>query len=386
MVFNKWHIFGLYFTISFLCMASLAFGQSSTEIQIRKVFNQLVSVYGSAKSAPQLVIIPKTDKSKSVPAKYLPNPTPKIEIDPHLYTVCQSFGEDSLNALAVVLSHELTHYYNDHLFCSDFAFANLYGKQPHLAKMVRDASLSSIKDKEAEADIKGFFFAAAAGYKPHGVQAPLINKIYKAYHFADIQQGYPSKEERMAIAISAEKTANELYEKFKSGLHALEKKEYDAAFAYFEEANKKIPFRENLNNMGVAKTLKALEMKPVAKEEYDFPKRFQYPIEIDNKSRLQKNNTRSSDDEQKEMKTLLLSAQKDFETAISLDPMYSKSYINLACVYDLLGNHLSAIALIKEKYPQKDQLSNEAKKILAIAYYHEDLEKKAVGIWEEIEL
>ena len=342
MVFNKWHIFRLYFTISFLCMASLAFGQSSTEIQIRKVFNQLVSVYGSAKSAPQLLIIPKTDKSKSVPAKYLPNPTPKIEIDQDLFKVCQSFGEDSLNAVAVVLSHELTHYYNDHLFCSDFAFANLYGKQPHLAKMVRDASLSSIKDKEAEADIKGFFFAAAAGYKPHGVQAPLINKIYKAYHFADIQQGYPSKEERMAIAISAEKTANELYEKFKSGLLALEKKEYDAAFAYFEEANKKIPFRENLNNMGVAKTLKALEMKIPEKIEKENPQRFTYPIEIDNSSRLKNEVTRGLDDPSDDIKELLISAQRNFETAIRLDVNYVKGYVNLATTLDLLGNYPKA--------------------------------------------
>ncbi|MHA8054043.1 M48 family metalloprotease [Aquirufa sp. OSTEICH-129A] len=367
-------------------MASLTFGQTSAETQVRKVFNQLLSFYGSAKSAPQLTIIKNTDKSKSVPAKYLPNPTPKIEIDHQLYTVCQSFGEDSLNAVAIILSHELTHYYNDHLFCSDFAFANLYGKQPNLAKMVRDASLSSIKDKEAEADIKGFFFAAAAGYKPHGVQAPLIHKIYKAYQIADIQQGYPSKEERMSIAKSAENTANELYEKFKSGLLALEKKDYDVAITYFEEANKKIPFRENLNNMGVAKTLKALEMKTITKDEYEFPERFQYPIEIDNKSRLQKNYTRSSVDESKEIKALLLSAQKDFDTSISLDPMYLKSYINLACVYDLLGNHLSAIGLITEKLPQKDQLSNAAKKILAIAYYHEDLEIKAEVIWNELEL
>jgi predicted Zn-dependent protease len=365
-------------------MASLAFGQSSTEIQIRKVFNQLVSVYGSAKSAPQLLIIPKTDKSKSVPAKYLPNPTPKIEIDQDLYKVCQSFGEDSLNAVAVVLSHELTHYYNDHLFCSDFAFANLYGKQPHLAKMVRDASLSSIKDKEAEADIKGFFFAAAAGYKPHGVQAPLINKIYKAYHFADIQQGYPSKEERMAIAISAEKTANELYEKFKSGLHALEKKEYDAAFAYFEEANKKIPFRENLNNMGAAKTLKALEIKNPSMEEIKFPERFRYPLELENKSRLHKERTRSLDNESDKMDEFLKSAQKYFQEAIRLDPKFEMGYVNLACVYDMLEKYNLSIGTIHELPNYQSNIN--AKRILAIAFYHNDQIIEAEKIWKEIQL
>jgi hypothetical protein len=62
----------------------------------------------------------------SIPAKY--NPIvgkPKIEVDQKLFSVCRTYGKDSLNAVAVVLSHELAHYYSDHTFCSDYAYAYL---------------------------------------------------------------------------------------------------------------------------------------------------------------------------------------------------------------------------------------------------------------------
>lgn len=364
-------------------MPCIVFGQNSKK-QIEMVFNQLITVYGSAKSTPQLEII-KKEKLPIPPAKYIATPLPKIAIDIDLYKICQSFGKDSLNALSVVLSHELTHYYNDHTFCSDYAYANLYSNNPVLAKEIRNSSLASRNEKETEADIKGFFFAAAAGFQPFGLQGRIIDTIYKAYNLPDIQTGYPTKQKRKEIAESAETEANKLYGYFKAGLRALEDKKYDEAISNFINANGKIPFRENLNNMGVAKVRKALEMKAPSKAEDDMPKRFQYPLEVDNTSRLNKEQTRTSTDKVA-MNNLLVDAQKDFEKAIALDPSYHKSRINLACVYDLLGNHLSAIAEITEKLPKEIQESQAAKQILAIAYYNADKEEKAEEIWKELKL
>jgi predicted Zn-dependent protease len=363
-------------------MPYFVFGQNSKK-QIEIVFDQLITVYGIAKSKPGLEIV-KKDKLPIAPAKYLATPTPKIVIDVDLYKICQSFGKDSLNALAVVLSHELTHYYNDHTFCSDYAYVSLYSSNPVLAKEIRNSSLTSRKEKETEADIKGFFFAAAAGYKPFGLQGQVIDKIYTAYGLTNTQLGYPSKQDRKELALSAEKQASELYKHFESGLLALKNKQYDMAIALFEKANK-IPFRENLNNIGVAKVLKALELKVPSKGEIDSPKRFQYPLEIDIVSRLNKEVTRNSSDTEK-LSNLLFDAQKDFEKAITLDPSYYKSRINLACVYDLLGKHLSAIAEITEKLPKETQESRAAKQILAIAYYNADMEEKAEEIWKELKL
>ena len=86
------------------------------------------------------------------------------------------------------------------------------------------------------------------------------------------------------------------------------------------------------------------------------------------------------------MEKLLNEAQNAFEKALQLDPSFHKGRINLACVYDLLGKHNSAIAEITEKLPAETKASNEAKRILAIAYYNADMEDKAEKIWRELKL
>ena len=85
------------------------------------------------------------------------------------------------------------------------------------------------------------------------------------------------------------------------------------------------------------------------------------------------------------MNTLLKSAQKDFEKAISLDSNYTTAYVNLACVFDLLDNPEAAIGKIKEM-PLDKQISIDAQRILAIGYYHADNEKKAEEIWSKLKM
>ena len=82
---------------------------------------------------------------------------------------------------------------------------------------------------------------------------------------------------------------------------------------------------------------------------------------------------------------LLQSAQSDFEKAISLDPLFVKSYVNLACIFELLDNPDNAIGTIK-RLSKADQNTSDAKKILAIAYFHSDRESLAEAIWEELNL
>ena len=382
MGYKKEKIFKLFTAVLMCSFSAFIYGQSNknSDKQVRFVFNQLISVYGSAKPAPIL----KVDKYL-LPASYIANPEPIIKVDLALYKLCQTFGKDSLNALAVVLSHELTHYYNDHTFCSDYAFAN-FKSNAQLQSKIGQASYNARIEKESEADIKGFFYAAAAGFQPHGLQGLLIGKVYAAYKLADIQKGYPTKQERIDIADNAEKKAVQLFEFFKNGLIALENKQYDQAIEFFNKANSQVPFRENWNNIGVAKARKALSLKVNSKAEVDNPIRFLYPLEVENKSRLLNERTRSIDDTSDEIEELLNEAQSAFEKAIQLDPSFHKSRINLACVFDLLDKHTSAIAEITEKLPKEVQESTEAKRILAIAYWNTDMEVKAESIWLELKL
>lgn len=384
---NKRPYFKMYFIAVLMCSYTcFTFGQTNTNThnQVQFVFDRLISVYGSAKTEPKFEIV-KKGKVAIPPAKYISDGQPTIQIDEAFYKICQTFGKDSLNALAIVLSHELTHHFNDHTFCRDYGFANLNTVKPNLKKTIGSASSNAKKDKETEADIKGFFFAAAAGFEPHGLQEKLITKIYKAYNLTDIQENYPSLQERRDLAQSADKKASELYNDFKNGLIALENKQYDVAIKCFESANVKIPFRENLNNIGVAKARKALLLKVKTSEEYKFPDRFLYPLEVENKSRLAQETTRSNNDRAQQMTELLLSAQKDFQESIRLDPKFTKGYINLACVYELLGKYNLALGTIEE-LTKDEQNSIEARRVLAIIFYYNKSENKANEIWSELKI
>lgn len=357
--------------------------QIKTEKQIKLVFNDLVLAYGNAKSAPQLIIIDEKIIQKT-PAFYSPSPKPSIKVDNYFYKLCQTFGKDSLNALSIVISHELAHYYNDLSFCADFAFA-IRDKNKELAIKLKTVSKTEKMSSESQADYQGLFYANIAGYQTFQVYDKLIDAIYKTYNLKDENVGYPTKSERKKLANSALQKSNELYQLFINGLKLKDGKKYSEAISLFEQINTYFPSRENYNNIGVLKTLQALELKVLTSEEHRFPKRFLYPLEIDNSSRLNQNNTRGIETDQQKMQELLKSAQKDFEKAISLDSSYTKAFINLACVFDLLDNPEAAIGKIKE-LSKELQNTNDAKRILAIAYYHADNEKKAEEIWEELKM
>lgn len=367
-------------TLFFSVMSFFMFGQNKEEPQIRKVFNQIVLAYGSSKTAPELVV---TKQKQDRPAFYKFDKKPIVTIDTYLFTICRSFGKDSLNALSVVIGHELAHYYNEHSFCTDFAFA-IRNKNEVFSKKVKLIDKNQKIIYETQADDKGLFYAAIAGYEPFEVQPKLLDTIYTQYQLKDTD-GYPTKVQRKEIAKNALLKSKRLYETFTLGLKYIQEKNYDKAIEAFNTVNNDFPSRENYNNLGVARTLKALDLKEPNAIEKPTPERFLYPIEIENKSRLNKEITRSLDDSSEEIEQLLKEAQNDFQEAIRLDPNFTKGYINLACVLDLLGNYPKSIGTILELTKEK-QNTLEAKRILAIAYFHDKQENKANAIWNELKM
>jgi tetratricopeptide (TPR) repeat protein len=379
---NLQNNFKVSITLILVFISFFSMGQTHAEKQIESVFDNLVLAYGNSKAAPKLAYF-KKEAIKTTPALYTTSPQPTIMVDVKFYDLCRSFGKDSTNALAVVLSHELAHYYNDHSFCADFAFV-VRKNNAELAQKLKMVSKSDKISRETQADYQGFFYAAIAGYNPFDCYEKTIEGIYKQYQLPETNPGYPSKAERKQMAIAVKQKTSELYLAFQKSIQLKEEKKYDEAMQLLEEINTYFPSRENYNNLGVIKTLSALDLKVLTLEEHKFPKRFLYPLELDNSSRLNQNGTRGAEADQAKMVQLLKSAQKDFEKAISLDPNYTMAFVNLACVFDLLDNPEAAIGKIKE-LSKEQQNTNEAKRILAIANYHADNETKADAIWREIE-
>ncbi len=90
---------------------------------VKNVFDKLVKAYGSSKSAaPQLKILPNSENVRTV-ARYSSTNRPTVIIDEKLIDICLGLKHDSLNALAIIISHELAHFYKDHTFCIDYAYA-----------------------------------------------------------------------------------------------------------------------------------------------------------------------------------------------------------------------------------------------------------------------
>lgn len=367
----------------FFFISQWTYAVNSDDKKVIEIFNKIVLAYGSPKSAPQLIF---SDKQMFTPAIYYAQPNARIVIDRKFFDICKSIHGYEVDAMAIVLSHELAHYYNDHTFCSDFAFAIRVENQAFSSKL-KNLSKSEKIAFETEADLKGLFYAASAGYNPFAIYQDLLNKIYAYYKISDNVAGYPTKNERLAIHSEAEQKVAQLYLLFQQGILAGKKGDYAQAIENFETLNRHFPSRENYNNIGVYNTLIALRLYPLSRVAYLNPKRFEYPLQLEKDSRLIiEKRTRSNDAKTQEIiRTALLNAQRAFEKSIALDPGYYNSYINLACVYDLLGNPEGALGKIKE-LPAAIQNQKRAKRIQAIAYYHMDLIEKAEEIWSGLKL
>jgi tetratricopeptide (TPR) repeat protein len=369
--------------ISFIFISQLSYGLGDDKKTVKEIFNKIVLAYGSPKSAPQLIF---SEKNMSTPAIYYASPNARIIVDPKFFEICKSMQGYERNAMAIVLSHELAHYYSDHTFCSDFAFA-MRDDNRELSGKLKQLSKSEKIALETEADLNGLFYATSAGYNPFAIYAELLEKIYAYYKLNDRVEGYPSKSERIAIHSKAQEKIAQLYIVFQQGINAGVSGDYDVAIEKFNILNRHFPSRENYNNIGVYHAYKALSIYPISRDAYKNPERFSYPLQVERESRLVlKAKTRSNGIESQEtIKEALLSAQKAFEKSIALDPTYYNSYINLACVYDLLDNPEGALGKIKE-LPIEVQNQKRSKRIKAIAYYHMDFNQKAIELWEGIGL
>ena len=369
---------GILLFVIFFILCFDTFSQSYNKQVVENVYQKLVSAYGDLKAAPKLI---HSNKNINGPASFSQFDK-SVTIDKSLYDICRKLGKDSLNALSIVISHELAHYYYQHDFCSDFGYL-MNSKNKAFSSKIIKLGISQKLIYETQADRWGLFHSAMAGFQPFEINEELLNLIYKSYPYEEAN-GHPTKKQRIDIGLTSSKEIISLYKSFTQGLSLLKENKLDSSIIEFEKIIRTFPSREIYNNIGVARTRKALLYKPKTKEEYDFPERFKYPIELENQTRLNREETRSLQVENN-FTELLLIAQSDFEKAISLDPLFVKSYVNLACIFELLDNPDNAIGTIK-RLNKADQNTSDAKKILAIAYFHSNRESLAEAIWKELNL
>ncbi len=244
----------------------------------------------------------------------------EIVLEEKAYDVCSRYGDA---ALATLLGHELTHYYENHAWRRGFAH--------DFRDLKVGITLDSLRDdvtNETQADYLGGFLAYSAGYPVFEKGTELMGDLYAAYGLPAQINGYPSLPDRQMLnARSTEKLRRlvDLYD-MANLMTAIGK--YSEAYAFYQYVLQEYQSREIYNNVGVAAVLDALQYFS------DKEMRFHLPLELD----LESNASRGLDNKATERDRLLGEAIRHFNAAIHLDPDYAPAYLNKACAYFLLGD------------------------------------------------
>lgn len=250
----------------------------------------------------------------------------EIVLEEKAYDVCNAFGDEGDAALATLLGHELSHYYEKHAWRRSFV-ANYHDLNIgiHLDSVYDDVT------NETQADYIGGFLAYSAGFGLFGKGAALIDSLYKAYGIPEQISGYPSLSDRKTLSTRTAEKLERLVEVFDMANLLTAVGKYGEAYQYYKYVLQEYQSREIYNNVGVTAMLHALSFFD------NRHKKFHLPIELD----LETAGSRGADPGAMHLQ-LLHEAIRHFDAAISMDPDYAPAYLNKACAYLLLGDEQRA--------------------------------------------
>ncbi|MFK7948816.1 MAG: hypothetical protein AB8G11_14580 [Saprospiraceae bacterium] len=337
----------------------------------KQVFDKLIEAKGDKRmQTPEFVM----SKRKRYVA-WMDNKKTQLGLEEAAYDVCVTYGADSLNAMAALIAHEVTHYYEKHSWGNDFAtaFTDL-----DVAGTVKSTSKSgNMKTThETEADYLGGFLAYSAGYQTFGVMPKFLVDVYSEYGLPNEIPGYPSLDDRAKLAVESELKLEELIHIFDAANYMIVLQQHDVVNDYYSYILKEFQSREIYNNAGVNAVMAALQLF----NEGDEQLKYAYPIQLDGETRMSKPKARGEAlafaERAEKRKQLLTQAKFYFEQARSLDAEYATGFVNLACVHDLMENYEDAAFLAKKavKIAKKNgnsKVEGDAYIIRGIASIHE---------------
>ncbi len=316
--------------------------------KVLKVYERLREARGDFRfPVPQLIMSKDTNELARIAYGF----NEVIYFGEKAFNVCEQFGDQSEAAIAFLLGHELTHYYEKHAWRSNFASQNdnlsISLKLGELYEEMLKSANPSLKTKlmqfdtlshefenvamEAQSDYLGGFLAYSAGYGTFNQGDLLIERLYKAYHLPDVMPGYVTREEREAMSKRSAGQMKDLVEVFEMANLLTAIGQYEEAYRYYRKVLAEYQSREVYNNVGATAMLNAL--KYFKEDEL----KFRYPVQLD----LDMANSRGASEDS--IRThLLKQAIQHFDAAISLDPDYAPAYINKACALALLGDDVRA--------------------------------------------
>ncbi|AZQ61090.1 hypothetical protein EI427_02315 [Flammeovirga pectinis] len=320
-----------------------------------KVLSQICKVKGDNRTLPLL----KMSTQKDNVAKYYPgNNQHIIYLDETVYDLCSSVGEDSLDALACIVGHELGHYYEEHL--KNFGFN---------AKEIKDVPSKEKISIEKKADKFGLFYGAVAGFDTPSNFPLILRLVYKEYNRTETIKGYPSLEERESIIKDAIKETDELINIYRTAQNLYAINHFESAYNCMSYLMNYYPSKLIHNNLGICQLSLYLDkINDASIYPYIYP--FEFDVRVKRIEDMNKLTSRSQDF------TMIDEAITHFKQAIQIDPYYEIAYINLACAYSIRGNQDAASGTINEL---EQFLNEEGKELTENAYLVRGISKALNG-------
>ncbi|MGB0864796.1 MAG: M48 family metalloprotease [Saprospiraceae bacterium] len=350
----------------------------------KEIFEELIAAKGDARLKVPEFIMSKKERYVA----WMNGKKTQIGLEEKAYDICVSYGADSANAIAALLGHEITHYYEKHNWGSEFASAYT---SMEISKEVKNKAGKEMKAvNETEADYLGGFLAHSAGYNTFGIMPSFLTDVYEAYGLGSVIPGYPSLDDRAKLAIEAEAKMQELVGIYQTANHLVVLQEFEEADKYFTFILKDFQSREIYNNAGVNAAMAALALVPEGEKE----SKYAYPLQLDGETRLDikaRGGVEAFGSAQRnKFFEMVDKAIKYFEQAKALDKKYSSAYLNLACAYDLKGEHEDAIYWARKaerlaKKSKNKKTQGDAKILKAIASFHLEEEDEGKELLQEVE-
>lgn len=304
----------------FVMMVTNIFSQS---LSPQNILEQLIMARGEPRNDyPAIKVI---DRVKNI-ASYVPS-AKVILIESMALEICQSMGSEADDALAFLIGHELTHYFQHHLWARE---------EVDISFFATNDQLENWKDLEIEADAYGAFLSYLAGYDYASVAPEIIERLYNSYQIDLLAiDDYANPALRQDVALSVCRQVEDYRLLFETAQVLEHFGVYDWAITLNNYLLKYLDFNEIYSNLAVCELKKAISL---------IPSNIVYPLSVKKSLSLRSTNQFSID-------SLLQLGENHLKKVVERNPADYEAFINLAALYLIRGEYSNYEYLIAHLSP-----------------------------------